>query len=49
MLRISKHESMKEYDFYMETKFPLNLTPFIIEKLLNKKVKEPEAWRSMYN
>ena len=50
MLRISKHESMKEYEFYMDVKFPLNLTPLIIEKLLvEKKTKEPEAWRSMYN
>ena len=49
MLRISKHESMKDYEFYMDVKFPLKLTPLIIEKLLNKKVKEPEAWRSMYN
>ena len=49
MLRISKHESMKEYEFYMDVKFPLTLTPLIIEKLLDKKTKEPEAWRSMYN
>ena len=50
MLRISKHESMKEYEFYMETKFPMMLNPFIIQKLLvEKKTKEPEAWRSMYN
>ena len=49
MLRISKHESMKEYEFYMDVKFPLKLTPLIIEKLLDKKTKESEAWRSMYN
>lgn len=49
MLRISKHDSMKEYEFYIDVKFPLNLTPIIIQKLLTeKKTKESESWRTMY-
>jgi len=49
MLRISKHESMKEYEFYMDLEFPLELTPLIIQKLMSEK-KEPEneSWRHMY-
>lgn len=50
MLRISKHESMKEYEFYMDVKFPLVITPLIIQKLLAEKTKniEFESWRMMY-
>jgi ATP-dependent Lon protease len=49
MLRISKHDTMKEYEFYIDVKFPLKLTPTIIQKLLSeKKVKEVESWRAMY-
>lgn len=49
MLRISKHESMKDYHFYIDVQFPLKLTPCIIEKLLKeKKKKEVESWRFMY-
>jgi len=50
MLRVSKHESMKEYPFYMDVKFPLKITPQIIKTLLkdNSKVKLDETWRAMY-
>jgi|APCry1669189472_1035225.scaffolds.fasta_scaffold01196_8 ATP-dependent Lon protease len=49
MLRISKHESMKEYEFYMDLEFPLTLTPLIIQKLMvEKKEPENESWRHIY-
>lgn len=49
MLRISKHDTMKEYEFYIDVKFPFKLTPVVIQKLLQeKKTKEVESWRSMY-
>ena len=50
MLRVSKHESMKEYEFYMDVEFPLKLTSLIIQKLMSEKTKEKEheAWMSFY-
>lgn len=50
MLRVANHESMKEYNFYMDLKFPLEITEPVVKTLLgdfNKK--EPETWRSLYN
>ena len=50
MLRIAKHESMKEYKFYIDLVLPLTITEDIVKKILcdyNKK--EPETWRSLYN
>jgi ATP-dependent Lon protease len=49
MLRISKHETMKEYDFYIDVSFPFKLTSITIQKLLQeKKSKDSESWRTMY-
>lgn len=50
MLRVSKHESMKDYPFYMDISFPLKLTPQMVKTLLkdNGKKKIEETWRSMY-
>lgn len=50
MLRVSKHESMKDYPFYMDISFPLKLTPQMVQTLLkdNTKRKEDETWRMMY-
>ena len=49
MLRVSKHESMKEYEFYTEVEFPFKLTQTKVEKLLNNsKKKEHEPWMSFY-
>jgi len=49
MLRIANDDSMKDYDFYMEVKFPLEIDESVVQKLLtglNKK--EVENWRHMY-
>ena len=49
MLRVSKHESMKDYEFYMDVEFPLTLTPTKVQKLLsNSNKKEREPWMSFY-
>jgi hypothetical protein len=51
MLRVSKHESMKEYPFYMDVEFPLKITSKTIRTLLKDngaKGKLDEAWRAMY-
>ena len=50
MLRISKHESMKEYPFYMDVSLPLRITPKVIQTLLKDtdKVKQDDTWRMMY-
>ena len=51
MLRVSKHESMKEYPFYMDVEFPLKITSKTIRTLLKdngSKAKLDEAWRAMY-
>jgi ATP-dependent Lon protease len=47
MLRISKQASEKD-DFYMDVKFPLELTPLVIQKLMQAPKKEAEPWRAMY-
>ena len=50
MLRVSNYESMKDYKFYMEVKFPLTLTEENTKILLSElDKKEPELWRSLYN
>jgi ATP-dependent Lon protease len=50
MLRVAKHESMKEYKFYMDVQFPLKITEDIVKTLLTDfEKKEPETWRSLYN
>jgi hypothetical protein len=50
MLRVSQHESMKEYPFYMEVAFPLQLTKKVIQVLMKDgaKIKQDETWRTMY-
>lgn len=50
MLRVSDHESMKEYPFYMDVKFPLQITPKVIQTLLKDtaKIKQDETWKMMY-
>jgi len=51
MLRVSKHESMKEYPFYMDVEFPLKITSKTIRTLLKdngSKGKLDEAWKTMY-
>lgn len=50
MLRVSRHESMREYPFYMDLRLPLALTPQTIRTLMKDvmKQKDPEAWRHMY-
>lgn len=50
MLRVAKHESMRDYKFYLDVELPFTITEEIVKKLLcdyNKK--EPETWRSLYN
>lgn len=50
MLRVAKHESMKEYKFFMDVIFPLDITEAVVKKLLcDTDPKEPETWQSMYN
>lgn len=49
MLRISNHETMKDYGFFMEVTTPFEINEDVVKKLLfdyNKK--EPETWKSMY-
>lgn len=49
MLRIANHDSMKDYKFYMDVKFPLTITEEVVKTILcdyNKK--EPETWRNLY-
>jgi ATP-dependent Lon protease len=49
MLRVAKHESMKDYKFYMDVSFPLTITESVIKTLLNDfEKKEPEAWRTLF-
>jgi ATP-dependent Lon protease len=50
MLRVAKHESMRDYKFYLDVELPFTITEEVVKKLLcdyNKK--EPETWRSLYN
>jgi ATP-dependent Lon protease len=50
MLRVANHESMKDYKFYMDISFPLQITESIIKTLLGDvDKKEVETWRLMYN
>jgi len=49
MLRIADAEVMKDYKFYIEVTFPLEIGESVIRKLLPESAKEPEAWRHMYN
>jgi len=49
MLRVAKHESMKDYTFYMDISFPLDITEDIVKTLLHDfEKKEPETWKSLY-
>jgi ATP-dependent Lon protease len=50
MLRVSRHESMKEYPFYMDFQLPLTITPQIVKVLMKDltKIKQDETWRHMY-
>lgn len=49
ILRVTSDECMKEYDFYIDIKFPLRITRQIVETLLtNYSKKEDETWKSMY-
>jgi ATP-dependent Lon protease len=44
MLRVAKHESMKDYKFYMDISFPLEITEDVVKTMLNDfEKKEPEA------
>ena len=49
MLRVSNHETMKEYGFYMEFTNPFVITIEVVKKLLfDFDKKESESWKSMY-
>jgi ATP-dependent Lon protease len=50
MLRVSRHESMKEYPFFMDVQLPLTITPKIVNVLMKDltKTKHDEVWRAMY-
>ena len=49
MLRVANDSSMKDYDFYMDIKFPLTITEEVVKKILSDFTKkEPETWRSLY-
>ena len=50
MLRITKHESMRDYKFYMDIDLPLTVTETVVKKILcDYTKKETETWRSLYN
>jgi len=50
MLRIANEETMKEYKFFINVEFPLQLNPQIIKKLLfDIETKPYEPWRTMFN
>ena len=50
MIRIANEETMKDYKFYINVNFPLELGIQHIKKLLfDYGQKEPELWRAMYN
>jgi ATP-dependent Lon protease len=50
MLRVAKHDSMKDYTFYMDVEFPLVMTEAIVKKLLYdfEKKEEDTTWKSLY-
>jgi ATP-dependent Lon protease len=50
MLRVSSDESMKEYSFYMDVNFPLQVDEKVVKILLGDlNPKEPETWIYMYS
>ena len=50
MLRVAKHESMKDYKFYMDVAFPLVINEEVVKRLLNDhEKKEHETWRNLYS
>jgi ATP-dependent Lon protease len=49
MLRISSHETMKDYSFYMDVQFPFTIDQVVAKKLLfDYEKRESESWKSMY-
>lgn len=50
MLRIANDESMKDYKFYMDIKFPLTITEEVVKKILVDLAKKDidESWRTLY-
>jgi DNA polymerase III delta prime subunit len=50
MLRIANDESMKDYKFYMDIKFPLTITEDVVKKILCDLAKKDidESWRTLY-
>jgi ATP-dependent Lon protease len=49
MLRVAKHESMKDYKFYMDITFPLVISDSVVKTLLiDFEKKSVESWKSMY-
>lgn len=50
MLRIANDESMKDYKFYMEIKFPLVINEEVVKKILCDLEKKDidESWRTLY-
>lgn len=49
MLRVADRETMKDYPFFMDVSFPLQIDEKVIKTLLGDiNPKEPETWRSMY-
>uniref|UniRef100_A0A6C0JP29 ATPase AAA-type core domain-containing protein n=1 Tax=viral metagenome TaxID=1070528 RepID=A0A6C0JP29_9ZZZZ len=49
MLRVAKHESMKEYKFYMDVVFPLTINDSIVKVLLTDFAKkDADTWKGMY-
>ena len=49
MLRVADKETMKEYPFYMDLTFPLQVDQKVIKTLLgDMSSKEVESWRTMY-
>lgn len=49
MLRISNHETMKDYGFFMEVTTPFIMNESVVKKLLfDHNKKEVDSWKSMY-
>lgn len=49
MLRVAKHDSMKDYKFYMDISFPFIITEEVVKKVLcDFDKKEAEVWRTLY-
>jgi ATP-dependent Lon protease len=50
MLRVADKETMKDYSFFMDLSFPLQIDQKVITTLLGDiNPKEPETWRTMYS